>query len=72
MMSELNMIPPEKVHRVTVQALVDTGATGLVLPPAIVSQLRLTPTEKNKVVYADRREADRDVVTNVWLRLQGR
>jgi clan AA aspartic protease len=72
MMVELKMLPPEKVQRITVQALVDTGATDLILPPAIVAQLGLTPSKKTKVVYADRREAERDVVTNVCLQYQGR
>jgi clan AA aspartic protease len=72
MMAELNMLPADKVHRVTVEALVDTGATRLILTPEIVEQLGLTSDRKQKVVYADRREAERDLVTNVWLRLQGR
>jgi len=62
----------DKVRRVTVQGLVDSGASRLVLPTAIAKQLGLVTTGKVTVHYADRREATRDRVEGVYLALQGR
>ena len=71
-LARLGMLPPEKVRRARVPGVADTGATRLVLPESVVTQLGLTPSQRTKVRYADQRSAERDVVQNVWLTLQGR
>ncbi len=65
-------IPPDQVRRVTLQGVVDTGATRLVLPESAVHQLGLTPSGTTTVRYADRRSATRSLVKNVSVELLGR
>lgn len=65
-------LDPDKVRRVTVQGVVDSGAAYLVLPETVSKQLGLIPTSKVKVRYADRRSATRDRVSGVYLQLLGR
>jgi predicted aspartyl protease len=65
-------LDPAKVRRLTIQAVVDPGATRLVLPGAVADQLGLTATEKVRVRYADGRTAKRDRVQGVYLKLLGR
>src|ERR1700678_3109304 len=65
-------LSPEKVRRVTIQAVVDSGATRLVLPAAVAKELGLKATEKVGVRYADGRRAKRDRVQGIYLKLMGR
>ena len=65
-------LDPAKVRRITIQAVVDSGTTRLVLPGAVAKQLGLTATEKVRVRYADGRTAKRDRVQGVYLKLMGR
>ena len=51
---------------------IDTGATRLVLPAKRVAHLDLIAAGETKVRYADGRSATREMVSNVWLSLQGR
>jgi predicted aspartyl protease len=62
-----------KVRRKTIRAIVDSGATRLVLPLSLVKELGL-PLKKNKIKvrYADGRKGLRSEVGAVLLRLQGR
>jgi len=69
---KLGQLDPTKVRRIMVQAVVDSGATRLVLPSAVAKQLGLTATEKVRVRYADGRSAKRDRVQGVYLKLMGR
>ena len=47
---KLGILAPEDVKRVTIEdALVDTGATRLGLPPSLVEQLGLTPFRSEQV-----------------------
>jgi predicted aspartyl protease len=71
-LADLGMLPLEKVRRVRTPAVVDSGATHLVLPASVVAQLGLSPYRRTTVKYADQRSAERDIVGNVWLELQGR
>ena len=66
-------LAPEKIRRKTIQALVDSGATRLVLPASVAKELGL-PLKKSKteVRYADGRKGLRSEVSAVYLRLQGR
>ena len=65
-------LPPEKVRRVKVRGVVDTGATRLVLPKSAVKKLGLPASGTINVRYADGRTAVRDLVDNVHLTLLGR
>lgn len=69
---ERGHLEPEKVRRLTVLGVVDSGAARLVLPVEAAEKLGLTSTEKVKVRYADRRTATRPVVEGVYLKLLGR
>ena len=47
---KLGILAPENVRRITVEdALVDTGATRLGLPPSLIEQLGLTPFRSERV-----------------------
>jgi predicted aspartyl protease len=65
-------IPPEQVHRATISGVVDSGAARLVLPPAAVAQLGLTPTGRTTVRFADGRREPRDTVSDVQFEYAGR
>ncbi len=66
------LLTPDQVRRVTLQGVVDTGATRLVLPESAVNQLGLPPSGTATVRYADRRSASRAIVKNVSVELLGR
>jgi predicted aspartyl protease len=69
---DLGMLPPDKVRRVRLPAVVDSGAHYLVLPASAVAELGLPPFKRTTVKYADQRRVEREVVGNVLLELQGR
>ena len=50
-----------QVRKVTVQALVDTGATMLILPQDVVEKLGLKKSRTVIVTYAEERRDERDV-----------
>jgi predicted aspartyl protease len=65
-------ITPDKVRRVKMPGVVDTGATYLVIPKDTAKQLGLPNAGKVKVRYADRRSATRQMVNLVAVELLGR
>jgi predicted aspartyl protease len=65
-------LPPDQVRRETIQGLVDSGATRLVLPQAVVKRLGLPPGGPILVTYADGRQARRAGAKGVYLKLLGR
>ncbi len=65
-------LPADQVRRVTIQGLVDSGATKLVLPQAVVKRLGLPLGNPVKVRYADGRTAQRREVKGVFVKLLGR
>ena len=65
-------LPKGKVRRRTVPAIVDSGATKLVLPESLVKELGLPRGDKTKVRYADGRTAMRPVAEGVYVELLGR
>ncbi|MCI0684970.1 MAG: retroviral-like aspartic protease family protein [Gemmataceae bacterium] len=65
-------LEPDKVRRVTVTGVVDSGATRLVLPKSVADELGLRPRRKVRVRYADGRRRLRNEVGGVHLTLQGR
>src|SRR6476660_2350966 len=63
----------DKVRRIKIKGLVDSGATRLVLPQAVVKKLGLPPKKKKvKVRYADGRKGLRVEVDEVRLYLLDR
>jgi predicted aspartyl protease len=66
------IVDDDKVRRVKIQALVDSGASRLVLPQATVKKLGLESTGKVKVRYANGKTAHRPLVEGVYLELLGR
>lgn len=71
-LTEAGAIPPEKVRRVRIQGVVDSGAAHLVLPESTVKQLGLPDAGRVKVRYADHRSSKRKRVSHVLLELLGR
>ena len=65
-------LTPDKVRRVRLAGMVDTGANYLVVPTQIAKQLGVPTTGKASVRYADQRRTSRTVVENVRVDLLGR
>ena len=70
--AEAGVLSPDKVRRVKLSGIVDTGATRLVLPANIVKTLGLTERGEINCKYADGRRAKRKVVGDVVLEFGGR
>jgi predicted aspartyl protease len=62
----------DKVRRLIVKGVVDSGATRFVLPEAVVKQLDLPFSGKVNVRYADGRRTKRQTVEGVYVELLGR
>jgi len=62
----------DKIRRRTIRGMVDSGASKLVLPEAVVKALGLPLGDKVKVRYADGRQAQRREAKGVFLKLLGR
>lgn len=70
--AERGLLPPEKVRRMTIAGVVDSGATRLVLPEKVVKQLGLPVRGRVEVTYAGQQQATRDAVEEVDVQLLGR
>jgi predicted aspartyl protease len=70
--AKAGMIAPDKVRRITIRGVVDSGATRLVIPGAVAQKLGLEISGSAKVRYADGHTADRSIVQRVHLKLHGR
>ncbi|MDX2013592.1 MAG: aspartyl protease family protein [Myxococcaceae bacterium] len=62
----------DQVRRVSIRALVDTGAVLLVLPEDVVEHLGLVRRGRSVVSFADDRKADWDVAGPVTVRIGNR
>ena len=60
---EEGRLAPEKISRVVMDGVVDTGAARLVLPLSVVQQLNLPVTDQTIVRYADHPQEMRDIVS---------
>jgi predicted aspartyl protease len=69
---ERGFLTPEKVRKVAMQGVVDTGSTRLVLPPGVAALLGLPVTGQATIRYADHRREPRDVVGDAHVQLLGR
>ncbi len=63
---------PHEVRTAVVQAMVDTGATMLVLPADLVGKLGLFPDGYRKVRYADGRIGELPWVSSIRMTILGR
>jgi predicted aspartyl protease len=70
--AEAGALASEKVRRVALKGVVDTGSTRLVLPDTVVAKLGLPSAGQTKVRYAAQRGATRPLVRSAWVELQGR
>lgn len=70
--AENKELAAEQVRQTRIQGVVDSGASRLVLPAAVVKQLGLKPKRKVRVRYADGRRSLRDEVDGVQLTMAGR
>jgi predicted aspartyl protease len=69
---ERGLLPADQVRRETMQGIVDSGVTRLVLPEAAVKRLGLPLGTTVNVRYADGRRSRRRAVKGVFVRLLGR
>lgn len=70
--AEDGQLPENRVRRLTLRGVVDSGAGRLVLPKTVVKKLGLPLDAKTKVRYADGRTRTRDTVAAVQVEIQGR
>jgi predicted aspartyl protease len=66
------LLPPDQVRRETIQGVVDSGATKLVLPEAVVKRLGLPLGDTIKVRYGDGRRVQRREAEGAYVKLLGR
>ncbi|OWK42294.1 hypothetical protein [Fimbriiglobus ruber] len=69
---EQGFLTPDKIRKVTMKGVIDTGAARLVLPGKVHELLGLPVTGHSVVRYADHRREQRDTVSNAFVRLEGR
>jgi predicted aspartyl protease len=65
-------LPPDQVRREMIRGVVDSGATKLILPEAVVKRLGLPPAGPVNVRYADGRRARRKQADLAAVQLLGR
>jgi clan AA aspartic protease len=70
--AQAGVIRPDQVRRARVRAVVDTGATRLVIPEELAKRLGLEISGTIKVRYADGRIAERPVARYIHLSYGGR
>jgi clan AA aspartic protease len=66
------LLPPERVRRMEIEALVDTGATMLVLPADVCRALGVREGGRRRVRYADGRRREVPWVTDLFIEILGR
>ena len=71
-MAHLGHLPTAEVHRIEVEALVDTGAMRSVLPPAVADELGLLRLGRTVARYAAGRLEEVDITEGFYIALLGR
>ena len=71
-LADRGLLPADQVRRETIQGVVDSGATRLVLPADVVKRLGLPPGGPIKVRDADGRRVKRGSAEGVYVRLLDR
>ena len=69
---EAGVLRPDQVRTLEIEALVDTGATNLVLPADVVEVLGVRELGRRKVRYADGRVEEIPWVGNLMIEILGR
>jgi predicted aspartyl protease len=70
--ARLGVLPEEKIRRMRVSGVVDTGATRLVLPATVVAALGLPSAGQITVRFADGRRDERGIVGDVQVQIEDR
>jgi clan AA aspartic protease len=71
-MAQFGQLDPHRVHRYETEALIDTGATRSVIPPAVADRLGLFRIRRTEAQYADSRVEEADVTEAVMVEILGR
>jgi predicted aspartyl protease len=71
-LAEAGHLTPDKVRRTSLQGVVDTGATRLVLPKGVVDLLGLPLAGTATVHYGDKSSQKRDMANYAHVQLLGR
>jgi len=71
-MAHLGHLSTSEVHRIEVEALIDTGAMRSVLPPAVADELGLLRLGRTVARYADGRLEEVDTTEGFYIALLGR
>jgi clan AA aspartic protease len=71
-LSQGGHLPPDQVRSIEIDALIDTGATTLVLPADVVAKMGFAQLEVRKLRLADGSLIDAPRVTNIRLEICGR
>ena len=66
------LLPASEVRRLEIEALVDTGATTLVIPADVAASLGLRETHRRKAKLADGSIVEVPVVTDLYIEILGR
>ena len=69
---EAGYLTPDRVRRVTMNGVIDTGTTRLVLPQGVCDMLGLPMTGQSVLRYADHRREKRNVVSDAHVAFLGR
>lgn len=70
--AERGQLLPEKIRRVALQGVVDSGASRLVLPKGVVDLPGLPVARQATVHHGDRSSQKRDMVNDAFVQLLGR
>jgi predicted aspartyl protease len=70
--AQLGVLPPEKIRRVRLSGVVNTGATRLVLPGSVVTKLGLPKTGHITVRFADGRRDEKEIAGDAQVLIQDR
>jgi clan AA aspartic protease len=71
-MARLGHLASEQVHTYTVEALIDTGATRLTIPPFVADQLGIIRLGHTDAEYADGRVEEVDTTEGIQIEMFGR
>ena len=70
--AEEGRITPDKIRKITMTGVVDTGAARLVLPAGVAQFLGLPSDGESIVRYADHHRERRAMAKDAFIRLEGR
>lgn len=71
-MAQFGQLDTNRVHHYEAEALIDTGATGSVIPSAVADRLGVFRIRRTDAQYADSRVEEVDVTEAVMVEILGR